>query len=107
MTGNFYKDLCEAFTAANIPLKKLKNSVLKFFIEKYTDRKVPDESTLRKIYVPKCYSDVMQSIKTNIGNNYVWVSAEETTDAMGRNVVQVVVGILHPSINYTPYVIKC
>jgi hypothetical protein len=45
----FYSDLCEAFTAANISLHKLQNPVLKGFLSKYTDRHIPDESTLRKI----------------------------------------------------------
>jgi hypothetical protein len=36
----FYSDLCEAFTAANIPLHKLQNPVLKGFLAKYTDRHI-------------------------------------------------------------------
>jgi hypothetical protein len=51
----FYSDLCEAFTAANISLHKLQNPVLKGFLSKYTDRHIPDESTLRKNYIPGCY----------------------------------------------------
>jgi hypothetical protein len=50
-TDNFCNDLCEAFVAANIPLSKLQNPVLKRFLQKYTNRPVPDESTLRKNYV--------------------------------------------------------
>jgi transcriptional regulator of met regulon len=40
----FYSDLCEAFTA---------------FLAKYTDRHIPDDSTLRKNYIPGCYKKIM------------------------------------------------
>jgi hypothetical protein len=49
----------------------------------------------------------MEQIKTRIGNNYIWISTDETIDILGRRVVNVVVGILHPTIPYKPYVIEC
>jgi len=46
-TFNF--DLCNALLSANIPLKKINNVGFKSFLEKYTGKVIPDESTLRKI----------------------------------------------------------
>ena len=66
----FYMDLSEAFIAANIPVFKLKNPVLRNFIEKYTKRHIPDESTIRKNYIPGCYNKVMTSLKQKVSNNY-------------------------------------
>ena len=48
--SEFSFDLCEAFLAENIPLWKLTSHTLRNFIEKYTQCKVPDESTVRKNY---------------------------------------------------------
>jgi hypothetical protein len=104
-TDNFCNDLCEAFVAANIPLSKLQNPVLKRFLQKYTNRFVPDESTLRKNYVPNCYNKVMKSIENRVSNNYLWVSADETTNILGRCVTNIIIGTLHPTLPYTPYLI--
>jgi hypothetical protein len=74
----FYSDLCEAFTAANIPLHKLQNPVPKAFLAKDTDRHIPDDSTLRKNYIPGCYKKkIMTSIQNKVADNYIWVSADE------------------------------
>lgn len=94
--NEFSRDLCAAFLSADIPLWKLTNSDLRCFLEKYTKERVPDESTLRKRYVKKCYEETLAKIRTEIGDNYVWVSVDETTDASGRYVANFVVGSLKP-----------
>ena len=58
----FIQDLCEAFVAADIPWNKLKNEKFKDFLEKYTGRKVPDESTPRKTYLKPLYIKVLVSV---------------------------------------------
>ncbi len=62
----FYHDLCEAFLAANIPLRKLKNLTLKACLEKYTPKHVPVESILRKHYVPSLYDELIQKVRACI-----------------------------------------
>ena len=53
--AEFRADLCAAFVSANIPLFKLQNEALKNFLQKYTGKTVPDESSLRKTYIsPVC-----------------------------------------------------
>ena len=49
----------------------------------------------------------MGQIKSQTADNYVWVSSDETTDILGRCVVNVVFGILRPTIAYTQFVIEC
>lgn len=56
--NEFYYDLCQALVASNIPFVKLENSGFKGFLEKYCKKNVPNESTLRKNYLPKCYEKV-------------------------------------------------
>jgi len=51
--SEFFKELCDAFLAANIPLNKLNNKELQNFLQKWTGKIVPGSSTLRKTYVKK------------------------------------------------------
>lgn len=46
-------DLCQALLSANIPLNELSNDCFRDFLEKYTSKSIPDESTLRKSYVAR------------------------------------------------------
>jgi hypothetical protein len=55
---NFHKDLCRVFVSAGISWNKLNNNEFQQFLEKYTGKIVPDESTLRKNYLPELYQDV-------------------------------------------------
>ncbi|KAE9522767.1 hypothetical protein AGLY_016808 [Aphis glycines] len=75
----FHTDLCRAFIRADIPIFKLKNPALKDFLEKYTGKKISEESTIRKKYV---------------NDGPIWVSIDESTNADGRYVSNVIVGKL-------------
>lgn len=55
----FNLDLCEALVRANIPIFKIDHKDIKTFLEKYTGHLIPDESTLRKKYMPQLYADVL------------------------------------------------
>lgn len=54
----FSMDLCQAFIAADIPLNKLDNSKFRSFLENYTNKIVPNRSTINKNYIKKCYENV-------------------------------------------------
>ncbi|KAF6210688.1 hypothetical protein GE061_013795 [Apolygus lucorum] len=51
----FKEALCKALLKANIPLNKVDNEEFKSFLSKYTGRKIPCESSLRKTYVASTY----------------------------------------------------
>jgi hypothetical protein len=55
----FNMDLCESLLSANIPFWKLKNQKLHDFLTRYTEMPIPDESTLRKNYLPMCYEKTL------------------------------------------------
>lgn len=76
--------ISQAFVGSNIPLSKLKNPTLKRFLEQYTSQRVPDESTIRKNYVERCYDETIESICKEIGESPIWASVDETTDKEGR-----------------------
>jgi hypothetical protein len=66
-TSQFHRDLCEMLLSANIPLNKASNKHFVSFREKYTNRSVPTESTLRKNYLAPCYEDALRSQKHHRG----------------------------------------
>jgi hypothetical protein len=76
----------QAFVAADVPLYKLNNPLLRDCLEKYTGRKLPEQSTIRKNYLNESYETVMECIRVEIGDSPIWVSIDETTDANGRYV---------------------
>ncbi|KAL4104508.1 hypothetical protein QTP88_019803 [Uroleucon formosanum] len=92
--SSFNHDLCHALLSANIPMQKLQNEEFKNFLEKYTNKIIPDESTLRKGYVFQCYIDTIEKIRSYVENKKIWVTLDETTDIEGRYVANVVVGTL-------------
>ena len=47
----FFLDLCQALIDANIPWNKLSHPNFHGFLEKYCNRNIPHESTLRKTYL--------------------------------------------------------
>jgi len=91
----FGEDLCSTFIAADIPLYKIRHDKIKSFLEKYTDHRVPSESNLRSIHVTNLYKASIEKVKHCIQNKYLWISIDETTDAVGRYIANVIIGILH------------
>ncbi|XP_003744201.1 uncharacterized protein LOC100902024 [Galendromus occidentalis] len=103
----FPLDLCRALLAADIPVYKLENPTLKNFLETYTTRIIPNESTLRKFYVHEIYEQKMAEIRESIGESAIWISIDETTDFMGRSVAHVIIGALNNNAPGRPYIMNC
>ena len=66
---------------------------------------VPSESTIRKVYLPSCYEDVMDEIRTNLKDFRIWVGVDETTDAAGRYVANVLFAKLEGEKYNAPYLV--
>ncbi|XP_017492506.1 PREDICTED: uncharacterized protein LOC108380623 [Rhagoletis zephyria] len=80
--------------ACDIPLFKANHTEFKSFMAKYAQKKVPDQSTMRKHYLKEVYENVLEEIRSNIGDSSIFVSIDESTDKAGRYVCNVVVGPL-------------
>lgn len=65
-------------------MHKLSNPVLVNFLEEYTGRVIPDQSTIRKNYLQEAYENTLLEIRTEIGDAPVWITIDETTDKEGR-----------------------
>lgn len=105
--SSFYSELCEAMVAINMPWRNLNNSVWKDFLQKYTKRPIPDESTLRKNYLEQIYQRRMQEIRESIGDSFVWISVDETTDSTGRYIANLIIGKMCEEEPTVPYLIAC
>lgn len=81
VVDNFNFEMCEALLSANIPWTKIENTKLRQFLEKYCNRTIPNESTLRKNYLNKCY-DLVSLIKRDLlCFNYNLNSAANSTNS--------------------------
>jgi hypothetical protein len=97
---NFNKKLCKTLVESNIPLYKMSHSIKAFFQE-FTAYETPNESTLRKNYLPLLYEEKMSEIR----DKKIWVSINETSDKKGRYIANVIVGTLED--NAKRYLINC
>lgn len=100
-------------TTTNNSEKKLQNSYLKSFLEKYSAHLVPDESTLRKNYIQSNYNEFLVSIRNSIGDGPIWVSIDESIDVDGRFIANIIIGKLDDNkskpflLNYCEQLDKC
>jgi hypothetical protein len=65
-----------------------------YFLEQHTGNSIPDESTLRKNYIPQCYDDDIRRIRESIRGKKIFVSIEETSDVEGRYIANVIIGTM-------------
>ena len=93
-SSDFHINFCEVLVSVNIPYSKLNNAKLKSFLELHFGRPIPDESTLRKNYLPKCYDDTISNIRGKVHGKNIFVSIDKTTDVEHRYVANVVIGTL-------------
>jgi hypothetical protein len=73
-------------------------------LEKYCTQHIPDQSTLRKHYLPICYEETLGNIKGNIGDAFtcIWVAADETIDPVDRFITNLVAGKLDIEVPPNP-----
>lgn len=90
--SKFNLNLCKAMVSANIPLNKLSNVEFRPFLEDCSGKDIPTESVLRKFYLDDCNNEIMEKIRRRVFNRKIWVSLDETTDAEGRFIANVIIG---------------
>ena len=106
-TDEYTSDLCHAMVDADIAFHKLKNPSFSAFLKKYSGHNTPDESTLRKNHLPKLYDETLSRIRASLQNSKIWISVDETTDAVGRYIANVVVGDLCADNPGPSYLLTC
>lgn len=92
-------DLVESFMAANIPLEKLDNPRLREFM--HTNVKgggaIPQANTLREVYDKKVFLKRQDALIESLAGKKVAVIVDETTDTVGRYVVNI---LLQPLLGF-------
>jgi hypothetical protein len=88
--ATFVTDLCKVFVSTDIPLFKKNSPEVRNFLLKYTQTDPPDETTFRKHYLPKCYKETLNKIRVLCRKENICVSIDETTDASGKKVANVI-----------------
>lgn len=109
---DFFLDLINFLIMCNIPWSQVENPAFKLFFEKYICnckqvRTIPSESILRKKYLDHVYKDKMKKIYQDLDNCPVWISLDETTDFMGRNVVHFLIKPLNEVVSKPIYMLAC
>jgi hypothetical protein len=75
-SSDFFRDLCDALASANIPFWALNNGKLKKILDVNCGRSIPDESTLRKKYLSKCYNSIIEMIRNKVYGKKIFVSID-------------------------------
>jgi hypothetical protein len=50
--------------------------------------------------------DVLDEIKKTVGNNYIWICVDETTDSCGRYIAHLLIGILNEDYETNAFLIS-
>jgi len=105
MKNEFYSDIAELFTTANVPLDKLNYPIFDRFFARWCGKNCPDPSTLRKSYLEPLYDDAIQRIRKDIDNHWIYLQIDEAR-ICDRNIYLIVVGKLDgcPS---QPFLLDC
>lgn len=106
----FNKDLLNMLVQCNIPWKSVDSQPFRYFVEnclagKYGNVKLPTESSIRKEYLPKESELVKDEIRKELENEFIWLSVDETTNASGEKVANIIVGALKENSPSRPYLI--
>ena len=94
----FVTDLTMALVTANIPLAKVEREAFVRFLETYTKRKVPSRKALT-LCMEKLSKDMLETIKSKLVDQDMFVSIDETSDSIGRPMCVVLAGEQMPLLS--------
>ena len=100
------KELCKVFVAANLSWNKIDNPELKDFFERHIKIPMPSREMVRR-QLDGLYTEVYESIKKDLAGKPFWLGIDECTDAMGRPLVNVLMGALGQELFQEPYLVEC
>lgn len=103
----FHMDLCRTFLEANVPLYKIAHPSIANLFEKYMNRPIPSDETLRKKYVPLLYDKCIADMRAKVADKCIWVTLDETQDSEQRLVANFVFGLMEEVEADSPERGKC
>lgn len=97
--SRFNKFLCKMFVKSSIPLYKVNGEAVREFIsEWFPVINPPDESNLRKFYMPQLFDKHLSKLRDYFDGKLIWAAMDETRDKTGGAVGAVVAGVLDTTI---------
>jgi hypothetical protein len=88
----------------NIHWFKLQMPEFWSFLEKYCKQHIPDQSILQKHYLPICYEET-ENIRGDIGDAFIGVDVDKTTNSVGHFNVYLVAGKLDIEVPSNPHLV--
>ncbi len=102
----FHSDLIEALIAANIPIFKLENRLLKKFLQSYTGNSIKSQTFYRETILDLCYNNKLNTIKNFFNEaDSLYIIFDETTDVCSRYILNILIGKCSDSKRERPYLI--
>lgn len=100
-------EITEAFSAASIPWYKIQHPKIRALFERHIGVCLPTEANLCQTHLPAQYEKVMEIIRNDLSDGQLWICTDETTDAVGRYVVNVMIGKLDANKYHPPHLVHC
>jgi hypothetical protein len=91
--NQFSLKIAKVFLESGIPLNKLNHPSLRSFLGNELQKKMPDESTLRKQYLDAVYYETLETIKHSISDFPVYFIMDESS-IRNRYLLNIFVGPL-------------
>ncbi|KAF7682713.1 hypothetical protein CDIK_4469, partial [Cucumispora dikerogammari] len=98
--------LLEAFASANIPIEKHNNVKLINFIEDFTNERVYSSSWYRQEIIPNLYDREYKLLIEQFKNNNIYFVFDETTDIIGRQILNLLIGLCDETERKTAKLVK-
>ena len=89
-TNYFAIDLCNEFVSANIPIEKLRNTLLKAFLENTTKTLFQHHQISETFIFLRHMKKKLENLRLAVANHPFSVSTDETTDVCRRYVANIV-----------------
>ena len=80
----FLMDLCKMLIDAGIPLDRLENESLRFFLRKYSYKSIPEDHIFKMKFLDISYDTTIKHIRDEVSDEMIWVSFEEMIDINER-----------------------
>jgi hypothetical protein len=66
---------------------------------------ISDKSLLQKSYLEPCYYKIIKNIREKVGNSYIFLIIDETTDINGTYIANLLIGVLSSENSCKPFLI--
>ena len=93
MKNPYFEDIAQWMTENNIALTKL-DAKFTWIFKKLNKQDTPSSRLIAQHYVPNLFNLTIEKIREEIGENPIYLIADETSDKLNRYVLNILVGRL-------------